>query len=336
MIQTLAATLLWALVASLLILRRKRTDRSITYATTIATAMPLNDDTIYTTTDPLLGGRNATTLVADSPLLTGLFFLGRGVMRTGEYRPRLVRAAVSIPTFVASQLAISIAFLLIDHRKTTTQFMNDLGDQPAAAVYSMINSSYSLVVTASMLTLAAGHSRRNSGIQRFPPTLLALGSAFGVTLSLTVIIMDIAHVTGHLGLMHTIQPTYGPLVLLTFLFLCSGFATQPAIRRAQQHLRARRTTRLTAQLEPLWNRATKVRPGLSPADPEGRLHRQIVEIHDAMIDPRVTFDINHTELTLLEQAKAHLLGHTQAPVTHDHRAMGMPHDQPRQEPQQQP
>lgn len=318
MIQTLTAMLLWALVASLLIFRRKRTDRSITYAaTTIATAMTLNDDTIYTATDPLLGGRNATTLVADSLLLTGLFFLGRGVMRTGEYRPRLVRAAVSIPTLVVSQLAIGIAFLLIDHRKTTTQFMNDLGDQPAAAVYSMINFSYSLVVTASMLTLAAGHSRRNSGIQRFPPTLLALGSAFGVTLSLAVIVMDIAHVTGHLGLMHTIQPTYGPLVLLTFLFLCSGFATQPAIRRAQQHLRARRTTRLTAQLEPLWNRATNVRPGLSqadpnaasPADPDGRLHRQIVEIRDAMIDPRITFDIDPTELTLLEQAETHLLGH---------------------------
>jgi len=32
MIQTLVATLMWALVASLLIFRRKRTDRSITYA----------------------------------------------------------------------------------------------------------------------------------------------------------------------------------------------------------------------------------------------------------------------------------------------------------------
>ena len=39
MIQTLVATLMWALVASLLIFRRKRTDRSITYAAlTIAIA----------------------------------------------------------------------------------------------------------------------------------------------------------------------------------------------------------------------------------------------------------------------------------------------------------
>lgn len=195
-----------------------------------------------------------------------------------------------------------------------------------------------------MLALAARHSRRNSGIQRSPTTLLALGSVFGVTLSLTVNAMDIAHVTGHFDLMHTIQPTYGPLVQLTFLFLCSGFAAQPAIRRTQQHLRDSRTTRLTARVEPLWNRTTSVRPGLSqadlnatsPADPEGCLHRQIIKIRDAMIDPRVTFDINHTERVLLERAEAHLLGHSQALATHDHSARRVPHDQPRQEPQQQP
>ena len=49
MIQTLVATLMWALVASLLIFRRKRTDRSVTYAAlTIAIAMTLNVDGIYT------------------------------------------------------------------------------------------------------------------------------------------------------------------------------------------------------------------------------------------------------------------------------------------------
>ena len=76
-------------MASLLIFRRKRADRSITHAAlTIAVAMTLNVDAIYTATDPLLGGTNTATLVADALLMTGLFFLGRGVMKTGEYRPR--------------------------------------------------------------------------------------------------------------------------------------------------------------------------------------------------------------------------------------------------------
>ena len=134
MTQTLVAALMWALVASLLIVRRKRADRSITYAAiTIAIAMTLNVDDIYTVVDPLLGGTNVATLLADALLMTGLFFLGRGVMKSGEYRPTLVRAAVSAPTLVISLSAIAVTFLFIDRGPTTTQFMNDFGAQPAAA-----------------------------------------------------------------------------------------------------------------------------------------------------------------------------------------------------------
>ncbi len=40
----------------------------------------------------------------------------------------------------------------------------------------------------------------------------------------------------------------------------------------------------------------------SADDLESRLHREIVEIRDAMIDPRVTFDISAAERALLEIA----------------------------------
>lgn len=68
--------------------------------------------------------------------------------------------------------------------------------------------------------------------------------------------------------------------------------------------------RINADLEPLWRRATTVRPGLSSTDalgdsfddPEVRLHR------DAMIDPRVSFTISATEQEMLERAEQHLLG----------------------------
>jgi hypothetical protein len=132
MIQTLVATLMWALVASLLIFRRKRTDRSITYAAiTIAIAMTLNVDAIYTAVDPLLGGTNIATLIADALLMTGLFFLGRGVMKTGEYRPRSSAPPSASPCSLVSLLAITVTFLFIDRGTTTTQFMSDLGAQPA-------------------------------------------------------------------------------------------------------------------------------------------------------------------------------------------------------------
>ncbi|SDS58656.1 MAB_1171c family putative transporter [Agrococcus carbonis] len=324
MIQTLVATLMWALVASLLIFRRKRADRSITYAAlTIAIAMTLNVDRIYAVIDPLLGGTNIATLIADAVLMTGLFFLGRGVMKSGEYRPRLVRVAVSAPVLLIALLAITASFLFIDRGTTTARFMSDLGAQPAAAVYSIINFSYGALVIATMLLLAARQSRDSTGIQRLPAALLGLGSAFGVALCLAVIVMDIAHATGHLDLMHVIQAAYDPLSALTFLFLCAGFAVQPAVRRAQHHARRRHTISFTAQLEPLWHRATYARPGLSQADPlaansedpEGHLHRVIVEIRDAMIDPRITFDISTDDRDLLERAESHLVGSDSALTT---------------------
>lgn len=268
MIQMLVATLMWALVASLLIFRRKRTDRGITRAAfTIAIAMTLNVDGIYTVVDPLLGGTNIATLIADALLMVGLFFLGRGVMKTGEYRPRLVRAAVSTPVLLVALLAITAAFLFIDRGTTTTRFMSDLGGQPAAAVYSIINFSYGTLVIATMLILALRQYRHSTGIQRLPAMLLSLGSAFGVALCLAVIVMDIAHAIGHLDLMHAIQSAYDPLSILTFLFLCAGFAAQPAVRRAQHRSRRRHTISFTAQLDALWLRATRARPGLSQADP---------------------------------------------------------------------
>ena len=317
MTQTIVAILLWVLVASLLIVRRKRADRSITNAaTTNAVAMTLNVDTVYTAVDPLFGGTNIATLIADTLLMIGLFFLGRGVMHAGEYRPRLVRATVSLPTLLVALVAITVAFMFIDRGHTTTQFMADLGNQPATATYSIINFLYCGIVIAAMLVLAARQYRSARGVQRIPAALLTLGSAFGVALCTAVLVMDVAHVTGQIDLMQAVQPAYSVLSLLTFLFLCAGFTAQPLVRRAQHYARRRQTAALADRLEPLWDRATQVRPGLTHADPlatseddpEGLLHRKIVEIRDAMIDGRVAFTTSDDERALLEDAERHLLG----------------------------
>ena len=183
MTQLLVAALMWVLVASLLIIRRKRADRSVTYAAlAIAIAMTLNVDAVYETVDPLLGGSNTATLIADTLLMVGLFFLGRGVMHAGEYRPRLVRAAVSLPTLLVALAAITVMFTFIERGHTTTQFMADLGNQPATATYSIINFVYCGIVIAAMLTLATRQYRNAHGVQRLPAALLTLGSAFGVAL----------------------------------------------------------------------------------------------------------------------------------------------------------
>jgi hypothetical protein len=315
--QTLVAVLMWVLVVSLLILRRRRAERSITYAAlTISVAMTLNVDAIYTTVDAALGGTNIATLLADGALMIGLFFLGRGVMKAGEYRPRRVRLALGLPALLFALVGIAFTFLLVDRGATTTIFMSDLGAQPAAATYSMIEFTYCGIVVAAMMILAGRQYGIGNGAQRLPAGLLLLGSTFGVALCVVVLIMDVAHVVGNLDLMDAIAAAYGPLYLLTFVFLCTGLAGQSAVGYVRDRARGARTGGLVKQLEPIWRRATLVRPGLSQTDssatsmedPETRLHREIVEIRDAMIDPRVSFEVTGHERALLGRAEDHLLG----------------------------
>lgn len=317
MIQTLVAVLMWLLVASLLFLRRKRAERNVTYAAlAIAIAMTLNVDSIYIAADTVLGATNIATLLADSALMIGLFFLARGIMKAEKDHQTLVRIALSFPVLPVALAGILVTFLFIHRGPTTTTFMINLGDQPAAAAYSMIEFTYCGIVVAAMAALTARQYRLKERTQRIPAALLFLGSIFAITLCAVVVTMDIAHVAGNLRLLDTVAEAYGLLYLLTFIFLCAGLAAQPAIRYARKRVRVTKTDALVKQLGPMWRRATLVRPSLSPtdtpaasaADPERRLHRAIVEIRDAMIDPRVEFEMTRPDRALLEQAEEHLLG----------------------------
>ncbi|MWB99423.1 hypothetical protein [Agromyces seonyuensis] len=317
MIAILVAVLMWMLVLSLLILRRGREERSITWAAlTIAISVTLNIDVVYLGVDPVLGGTNLVTLFADLALMTGVFFLGRGVLKAAEHPPLLVRVALGRVAFAIAVVAAAVAFFLIDRGATTTTFMLDLGDQAAAATYSMLHFTYYAIVLIAMAAVAARYARPSHGILAVPPILLVVGCALGVTLTLEVYVMDLAHVTGNLNLMLAASSAYGTVYLLTFLFLCSGFAGQPVARTIQARKRARRTRDLSHQLDPVWLAATTLRPGISQvagapidaSDPEALLHRQVVEIRDAMIDGRVSFELDDRDRMLLEAAERHLVG----------------------------
>lgn len=317
MIQVLVSSVMWTLVASLLILRRGRADHSITYASvTIAIAMTLNVDPVYLAVDPIFGGTNFVTLSGDMLLMIGLYFLGRGVMRAGEYRPRLVRIAISLPTLIIALVCVATMFSFARRGESTTKFMSEFGDQPLVGSYSITVFTYCGVVLTAMLALALGQFRVTQGALRVPAVLLAIGSSCGIALCVTVLLMDVTHLIGALDLLQIFEAAYGPLTLATFLFLCAGFVSQPATRSVLRRLRSVRTDAFLMQLEPIWRDATKLRPGLSEwhpttgifEDPEAKLHRHVVEIRDAMIDPRVTFEISPTDLALIERAESHLLG----------------------------
>jgi hypothetical protein len=127
--------------------------------------------------------------------------------------------------------------------------------------------------------------------------------------------------------MSAVAMAYEPLRLLTFLLLCFGFASQPAVRTIQARSRERTTHKYVNDLAPVWARATRVRPGIGPSqlldfpvdEPDTRLHRQVVEIRDAMMDNRVSFTVNNRDKGLVERAERHLLGagSTEAPAGDD-------------------
>ena len=317
MITGVVSVLMWLLVASLLVLRRGRAERNITYAAlTIAIAMTLNANAPYQALDSLAGGTNVITLLADSALMVGVFFLGLGVLKASDHQPRAVRIALGRAALVGALVGVVVAFAFVDRGDTTTTFMLDLGQQPAAAIYSIIQFTYYGLVLSAMAVLAARQFRTSSGAQRLPPASLFLGSIFGVMLSVVVITMDVAHVLGNLDLMRAVSVAYEPLHLLTFLLLVLGFAGQPAARTVQARSRERKTRMLIAELNPIWTDAKRARPGISQNeqivfhtdDPETLLHRQVVEIRDAMIDTRVAFDVSSETRDLVERAERHLLG----------------------------
>ncbi|MCK6065744.1 MULTISPECIES: hypothetical protein [Microbacterium] len=317
MTQLIVSALLWVLVASLLILRRGRTDRSILWsALTIAVAMTLSTDSVYRPVDLLLGGGNLVTLAADLALMVGIFFLGRAIAKATEYRPRIVRLALGRTVLVVALVSAVVAFALIDRGVTTTTFMLDYGAQPAAAAYSVIQFAYDGIVLTAMAAVATRQVRLSEGVDRLPAVSLLIGSALGLGLVAVVVAMDIAHLSGNVSLMLRLGAAYSPLVLSTFVFLCVGLASQPAIRWLRARSRARATSELVSQTAPIWQRANRVRPGMSQqnaagfsaADAETRLHRQLVEIRDAAVDPRVSFALSEAERLLVEAAEAHLLG----------------------------
>jgi hypothetical protein len=312
----LISVLMWALVTVLLFLRRRRADRSITYsAVTIAVAMTLNIDAVYIWVDGLLGGTNVATLLADLALMVGIFFLGRGVAKASRDKPGIARTALG-PILLATAVAGAAAsFLLIDPGSTTTTFMLDLGAQPAAAGYSIIQFAYDGVIVTAMAATAARQIGESRGADRLPVVSLLIGSLSGLALSIVIIAMDLAHVAGNLELMFGLSAAYDPLFLATFAFLCVGLAGQPAFRWGRARSRDRATRALVERVNPIWERASRVRPGLSyygggfaTEDAETQLHRQVVEIRDAVIDPRVAFELSDDERVVVDEAEAHLIG----------------------------
>lgn len=312
MVVLIVSALMWALVVVLVLFRRARKERSVLYAAiTIAVTMMLNDDDIYRAVDGWFGGRDIVHLISAITLMIGVHYLAQGISRTGVHRafggwPARVALAAAI-------LVTTVAFFLVPHRgETTDSFMRVYGDYPAATVYSSAQYVYFLYVFAG-LTVASVTTIRRATLrrERFAGALLIVGSFCVLLLSITVIGMNLAQLTGGLDAAQPWRPFYYTLQLLTFAFLVSGLAVAPIVRWLAEARRTRELRQYVDRLHPLWSEAVRARPApridLERVDAEHRLHRRIIEIRDAAMDGRNTFSLSDDERRLLREAEEHLL-----------------------------
>ncbi|VXB18314.1 membrane hypothetical protein [Arthrobacter sp. 9AX] len=148
MIQAVTAAVIWGLVLCLLPGLRTRKDHSILVAAVaIATALTLNVDPIYLAGDQALGSHNLLDLLANILMVVGIYFLSQAILRAAELTDaplRRDRRGLLILGLVT--VGLVLAFLGIEAPASSTKFMSDYGDQPAAALYSAIQFVYIGVV----------------------------------------------------------------------------------------------------------------------------------------------------------------------------------------------
>jgi len=312
----IVAGFMWILVAVLLVFRRRRSRHTVTWAAFfIAFALTLNIDPLYIWFDGLLGGRNWGDLIANLAFILGIFALGRGVTAAYDFSRWLTRFLLGPITLIGALIATTIFFLMIDQDTTSTQFMLDYGAQPAAANYSLAQYVYILLIMLAMGRVCLAQIPQSHGVLRASVTTLVIGSTLGALTALCVIGMDLAHEFGNLDLMYGLGWGYDPLYVGAVGFMCLGLAIPPIVRQARLQLRHRRTRRFSRALDEPWLEATRRRPtatrlgSLSSRQdtPEERLHRQVVEIRDALIDPRAQFTVDEETRLMIAAAEHHLL-----------------------------
>ena len=320
MIQAVAALVIWGLVLCLLPGARSRKDHSILVAAvTIAMALSLNVDPVYVAGDSVIGGRNFLDLCANILMVVGIYFLSQAILRAAEFydapghtdgRGLLILGAVC--------LGLTFTFLFISAPRTSTRFMLDYGDQPAAALYSAIQFVYIGAVVSVTGYVCFRFRRRMATLYfRVAFALIGVGCGLALLVVLAVLGMDVAHLLGDLSTMEKLATVYDASFVGAMLFLCVGLALPPVARRILRRVHLRTEGRLLEDLGLIWVKATAGRQeGRLPASaeviengdsPTRRLHRMLVEIQDSLLmDASAARLLNEADVQTLSRTENYL------------------------------
>ncbi len=318
--EILAATLMAALTLIVLTTRRPGKDTSILWAAVlISISLALNINAAYTFVDGLLAGRNYVDLGANLLLLVGVYFLARAIHRAASPASERVaspRVLGKSGVIIAASAATAL-FAFIDAPNTSTMFMREYGDQPAAALYSAVQYAYiGAVMATAGWTCLWFRSSWSTGVFTLAFGLVGLGCASAVLLVVNVLLLDLLNVLGHEEVMTSLGGIYAVLNSMTFILLCTGLALPRASRRVLTVLDSNRTNAVLSDLKPVWSRAVIGNSGITldtrvvtyrDHRPRRELHRMIVEIQDSLVrDPKARERIGDDGLSKLARATGHL------------------------------
>ncbi|TFD90113.1 hypothetical protein [Cryobacterium serini] len=313
MMQLIVALALWGLVGALSLGTRRRTDQSILYAAVmIAVSLTLNIDAVYFAADGLLGGQNYADLPANLLLLLGVYFLSRAILRASS--PSRANAAARpfrIGAVITASLMVT-TFVLIDAPTTSGTFMQDFGNQPAAAAYSLIQFTYLGIVVALTGTICLRFAgRMSTPARRLGFRVVGAGCGAAVLTVLSVVGMDLAHVFGSLSLLSLFASAYDVLNLAAILLLCFGLSLPPILGWVSTKLHRRKLQAALPDLTRIWADVSAQRielgdgshpyaPGSVSRDVDTVVHRMLVEIRDALLfNPTARDRLRDKDLTLL-------------------------------------
>lgn len=296
-------------VVQIITMRHRRSQRILYSSALITLAMFLNVDEVYLAVDQMLGGRNHATFLSDVALITGTYFLSAAaIVSVRGTEDRRVRSPVWLLIVAACVMVVTFAF--IDTTHSSTRFMIDFGDQPAAAAYNSVQFVYlGVVLGYTGAVILRNRSRLTARASSIGFTIFAVGCVVGIGLVVDVIGMNVSHLMGRMGLLHFLQGLYSPMFFGVMALLCTGLAIPAAARFVLRLKRDRRTAALIRQLEPLWTRVVSgsaIRTAISDDDHEMQLHRMVVEIEDARFRSGGVLHLSDDESLRLRLAHDHI------------------------------
>ena len=318
--QLIIALALWGLVGALAIGTRRRTDQSILYAAVmIAVSLTLNIDAVYFAADGLLGGRNYADLPANLLLLVGVYFLSRAILRASSPS----RACATDRPFrggaIVTACLMVMMFVFIDAPQTSGSFMQDFGNQPAAAAYSLIQFTYLGIVVALTGTICLRFAgRMSTPARRLGFRIVGAGCGAAVLTVLSVVGMDLAHVFGTMSLLALFASAYDVLNLAAILLLCLGLSLPPILGWVTKRIDRRKLRGVLPDLTRIWHDVSaqhvelgdethRHTPGVASRDVDTVVHRTLVEIRDALLfDPSVRDRLTDEDLALLTATETHI------------------------------